>query len=307
MDEIGAIIRETFPKTIRLSMESSPDIWTLRGDSTQFHQVLLNLCVNARDAMPAGGKLTLATENVEIDEYEAAMQPGAAAGRYAVLVVADTGTGIPAAVREKIFDPFFTTKERGKGTGIGLATTLGIVRNHGGFIRVESQEGAGTTFRVFLPAAADAPTIPTRSAPIQRSNFSPGSENWVSGNGATILVVDDEAAILALMRITLESAGYDVLTCENGVEGIKAYTRYAGLVDAVITDIHMPAMDGATMIAALRKIDPGVKVIAMTGSSSEVGIVEIEHLRVERALAKPSSPQVILAALSEMLEVSSEA
>ena len=297
MDEIGAIIRETFPKTIRLSLDASPDVWTLQGDSTQFHQVLLNLCVNARDAMPAGGTLTLATDMVEIDEFEAAMQPGAAAGRYVVYMVADTGVGIPAAVREKIFDPFFTTKERGKGTGIGLATTLGIVRNHGGFIRVESEECVGTTFRVFLPAA-EAPMIPAGNASVERSHF--------NGNGATILLVDDEAAILALMRITLESAGYDVMTCENGVEGIKTYTRYAGKIAAVITDIHMPAMDGATMIAALRKIDPGVKVIAMTGSSSEVGIVEIEHLRVQRALAKPSSPQVILSALSEILELSPE-
>jgi PAS domain S-box-containing protein len=293
LEEMGVIIRETFPKSIRLVLNDLPDVWTFWGDSTQFHQVLLNLCVNARDAMPTGGTLTLATENVEIDEFEAAMMPGAVSGRYGVFVVTDTGTGIPAAVRDKIFDPFFTTKEQGKGTGIGLATTLGIVRNHGGFIRVESQEGVGTTFRVYLPAA-DAPAVPASRASSQRSDF--------RGDGATILVVDDEAAILALMRITLESVGYDVLTCENGIEGIKTYTRHPGRIDAVITDIHMPAMDGATMIAALKKIDPEIKVIAMTGSSSEEGIVEIDHLGVERALPKPSSPQMILSALGEILE-----
>jgi len=295
-EEIASIVRETFPKAIDFQLGPANDAWPLLGDSTQLHQVLLNLCVNARDALPEGGTLTLAVENIDISEHEAAMQPDAVAGRHVVFTVTDTGTGIPAALREKIWDPFFTTKEQGKGTGLGLATALSIVRSHGGFITLLSEEGRGSTFRIFVPASDATPVAAAAPAPTGGTDL-----QALHGHGELILIVDDEAPLLSVLRHTLQFFGYRVVSGTNGAEGLDAYTKNMGEIKAVITDMVMPVMEGPAMIGALKKLNPDVKVIATTGMSSEVSLETIRRLDVNRIIAKPCDTKAILLALREII------
>jgi two-component system cell cycle sensor histidine kinase/response regulator CckA len=295
-EEIASIVRETFPKAIDFQLCLAEGPWPLLGDSTQLHQVLLNLCVNARDALPDGGTLTLAVENIDIGRHEAAMQPDATAGRHVVFTVTDSGTGIPAALREKIWDPFFTTKEQGKGTGLGLATTLSIVRSHGGFITLASEAGRGAAFRVFVPAREPASVAAAEPPPAGGSDL-----QALHGHGELILIVDDEAPLLSVLRHTLQFFGYRVVSGTNGAEGLGAYSKNIDEIKAVITDMVMPVMEGPAMIGALKKLNPDVKVIATTGMSSEVSIETIRRLGVERIIAKPCATKAILLALREII------
>jgi two-component system cell cycle sensor histidine kinase/response regulator CckA len=253
--EMGKIIADTFPKAIHCRVQAGVDSWPVSGMAVQLHQVLMNLCINARDAMPKGGILVLATDNVVLDEARAAGIPGGKPGRYLCLRVRDTGTGIPASQLPQIFQPFFTTKAPGHGTGLGLSTTQMIVQNHGGFITVESTVGRGTELKVYLPAlestAQDLSAAPTAPLPV--------------GQGELILVVDDETAVLALAQSTLETYGYKVLTAASGPAAILTFTREAGRVQLVIMDKSMPFMNGAATINALRKIKPKVKVLEASG------------------------------------------
>ena len=292
--EIARIVRETFPKNIELRLLFPTVPPSLIGDSTQLHQVLLNLCVNARDAMPNGGVLTIGVGETEIDEARAAMHPGELVGRHVVLTVSDTGTGIPRALHERIFDPFFTTKAQGCGTGIGLATTLSIVRSHNGFITLKSAVGTGTTFRVFFPAAA------SEASPIRQSTVV-SAAGLVRGNGEMILIVDDEETILKLMRHTLEASGYRVLTASNGEEGWQTFMRQPDEIDAVITDMAMPVMDGPEMVAALKQLKPDVKVIAISGMATEASIARITRLGAAGLISKPFAASIILQTLRDVL------
>jgi CheY-like chemotaxis protein len=273
-------------------MVSSEDPVTMWGDSTQLHQVLLNLSVNARDAMPGGGVLTIGVGSVEIDAELAATQHDAVMGRYVVLTVGDTGSGIPVALRERIFDPFFTTKAPGSGTGLGLATTLSIVRGHGGFITMESQEGVGTTFRVFIPAGADEPLAPAEP---------PAATVIPHGEGELILLVDDEEPILNLMRQTLEEFGYRVLTCSNGSEAEQAFLWHADDIAAVITDMVMPVMDGPRLIAVMKEIRPAIRVIAISGMTTDASIDIITRHGVQGVISKPFTVATILQTLRQVL------
>ncbi len=287
--EVGRIVKGTFPKDIAFRFSQPGDIGTITGDSTQLHQVLLNLCVNARDAMPDGGLLTLSVEEVEVTRFQASSQPGAKPGRHIRFTVTDSGSGIPAALQEKIFDPFFTTKEPGKGTGLGLSTSTGIVRSHGGFISLESCENSGTAFSVHIPAdlAGEAEAIPPLPT-IYRSG------------GGTILVVDDEATILRMITLTLESAGYSVLTAADGLEASRIFTGYSGQIDAVITDSTMPVMDGRALIRRLREIDPEVRILATTGVACEQGAAELRQLGAGDVIFKPFTAAAVLRALHEL-------
>lgn len=294
VSEIVSIVRETFPKNIVLDSSIPDSIWPLSGDSTQLHQVLLNLCVNARDSMPAGGVLSLSVANVEVDSHQAATQPDAIPGPHVVFTVRDTGVGIPAELHEKIFDPFFTTKGPGKGTGLGLATTLGIVRSHGGFITLKSTDGGGTTFRIF---------IPTREVEMDAAAdlAAPEPLPHTSGTGELILIVDDEEPILTMLKQALETFGYRVITASDGLKGGKLFARHAGEIRAVITDMVMPVMDGPGMIANLRKIKPTIPIIAISGRTSEASIEEINRLGVERIISKPFTISTLLQALRQSL------
>ncbi|MEO7098752.1 MAG: response regulator [Luteolibacter sp.] len=298
--EISSIIRQTFPKNIEFRLCPVEDEWLLMGDSTQLHQVLLNFCVNARDAMHDGGLLTLTVENRCIDEHTAAIQPDAAPGRHVVLTVTDTGTGIPAALVEKIWDPFFTTKEQGKGTGLGLSTTLSIVRGHGGFITMETKEGRGTSFHVFLPAGESASSTDSEGAHTE-------DDSDLQGHGELILVVDDEAPIVSMLRHTLDAFDYRVISASDGASGLRTYFQNKNEIRAVITDMVMPGMDGPAMIAELRKANPDVRIIATTGMATEANIEAITRLGVKSIISKPCAASVILDALKEVLSAKSPA
>ena len=291
LKEISNVLDETFPKSIRLQSSIPEDLWMVEGDATQLHQVLMNLCVNARDAMPDGGTLTLAAENVVVDELYASMSPGAKPGPYTVWLVADTGMGIPRENLDRIFDPFFTTKEPGKGTGLGLSTVLGIVRSHGGFLKVESAVGKGTQFRVYLPAqiGAQAPAEPPLEPP-------------PPGRGETILVVDDEEGVRVLTKKVLEQHGYHVLLASEGSEAVVVYAQHAGEIHAVVTDLMMPLMDGATLIRALKQITPAVRILATTGVTESVQVAAALRLGAKEVLRKPYPPHVLLRRLRIVLD-----
>ena len=249
--ELEKMVRETFPKNITVATFLPPDLWAVRGNVTQLHQVLLNLCVNARDAMPGGGELSFVADNVELGAAEAAGIPGATPGEFVSLLVSDTGTGMPRDVVARIFEPFYTTKGEGRGTGIGLSTVQRIVQAHAGFLRVESEPGRGTAFEVFIPRAIE-------SVPSEASAPAPEIPR---GLGELILVVDDERAVRELVGEGLTAQGHHVLTAASGEEALALFRKHRDKVRLLITDSAMPSLDGAQTIAAVRKEKPDLPVI----------------------------------------------
>jgi CheY-like chemotaxis protein len=235
-----------------------PDLWPVLGNATQLHQVLLNLCINARDAMPKGGTLTLAVDNVELSAEEAQGIAGAAPGQYVMLLVSDTGTGIAPEVLPRLFEPFFTTKGPGKGTGLGLSTLARIVRNHGGFTSVKSELAVGTTFEIYFPRAEAAPAPPPRPAAL--------AGRAVPGRGELILFVDDDHSAREMVAPTLAEHGYRALCAANGAEALALLSQHEQEVRLVLTDVGMPVMDGLELLARLRVRQPGLPVILMSGS-----------------------------------------
>ncbi|HIK04726.1 MAG TPA: PAS domain S-box protein [Trichormus sp. M33_DOE_039] len=253
ISEIHYIIEQTFPKSIEFSTNIAPDLWTVRADATQLNQVMMNLCINARDAMPNGGCLQILATNIVIDQSSAPRYPQAQAGCYIMLVVTDTGIGIPAEILERIFEPFFTTKEVGKGTGLGLSTVIGIVKSHGGFINVDSSVGKGSQFQVYLPAITGQQSQPKTI------------QNIPEGNGELILVVDDETSIRETAKTLLLNHNYKVITADNGVDAIALYIKHKTEISVALVDMVIPEMDGMTIIHTLHKINPHLKVIASSG------------------------------------------
>ena len=286
--EMEKIIKGTFPKNIRLRTDFGKNLHVLLGDSTQLYQVLLNLCVNARDAMPEGGTLTLAAENTEIDATAARAIPEGRPGRYVLWRVTDTGTGIPPEIIERIFEPFFSTKATDKGTGLGLSTVIGIVKSHDGFVQVDSALGRGSTFAIYLPMA-EAGTTATLSPFKAATDF--------RGSGETILVVDDEAAVRQTARSVLTSLNFEVLTASNGTEAlIKAAELQSGLY-AVMTDQHMPEMDGLTFVRSLKGMLPKTGIIVVSGRMDEREASEFKTLGVDAMLDKPFTQEKLVEAL----------
>jgi PAS domain S-box-containing protein len=290
--EIGSIAKDTFPKTISVSVAVPNTTWKVPGDSTQLHQVLLNLAVNARDAMPGGGNLNLGAANVEIDDQFAAMHPDARPGSYVVLRIADTGSGMTPEVLEKIFEPFFTTKDSGQGTGLGLSTTQSIVKSHGGFLTVETEIGKGSTFCVHLPAnAGDVEST------IEDSEY-----ETPRGNGELILVIDDEASVRAITRQTLEAYGYRVILAGDGAEGIAMFARHMDEIQVVLTDMMMPVMDGPATIRALLRLKPSARIIAASGLATKGAEAEVASSgSVRKFLPKPYTASTMLRALRDVL------
>jgi PAS domain S-box-containing protein len=289
--DIVSIIGETFPRSIRVQSELAPNLWLLAGDPTQLHQVLLNLCLNARDAMPGGGDLKITAENFEINAASAPMNQEAQPGSYVVIRVTDTGTGIPPEIREKIFDPFFTTKEVGQGTGLGLSTALGIVRSHGGFIDVRSELGKGSSFAVWLPARAPNDMITLETA-----------EAWMPrGHGELILVIDDEASVRTITRQTLEAYDYKVMTAADGADAVALFAQHKDEVKLVLTDMIMPVMDGPVLIPVLKKINPDVAVIATSGLSTTGLQDKAMAAGAQRFLTKPFTAECLLRNMDELL------
>jgi PAS domain S-box-containing protein len=287
IEEMIDIARQTFPKSIEVRAHYSDKLCPIQGDPTQLHQILLNLSVNARDAMPIGGSLTLAAENFMVDEHYAAMTPDAKVGPYVVLRVSDSGAGMPRATIDKIFDPFFTTKEFGKGTGLGLSTTLGIVKSHGGFISVYSELGKGTTFKIFLPARMTDEDLEKSKAAVP-----PGQ-----GNGEQILIVDDEASILRVTKMIFEKHNYRVLAAHDGPEALALFAQQMNSIGGVLTDIAMPYMNGVALVRALRKMKSDTPIVASTGQDDQLDMAELQSLGVKNFLTKPYSTEKLLKTL----------
>ena len=290
-EQLERILRETFPKSIAFTVSVADDLWSIVGDLTQLHQVLLNLCVNARDAMPEGGTLELSATNCDLAETSVFVSPDARPGRYLRLAVADSGSGISKTVVDKIFDPFFTTKEPGKGTGLGLSTALGIVRSHGGFMVVDSELGRGSNFQVFLPAVSEVQRPPVDNAP----------PDAPAGNGETILIVDDEPEILKVTQAVLTRFNYKVIQASHGVEALAKYQADPAAVSLVLTDLMMPVMDGIHLARALKEISPGLRIVATSGHGEDAHRSELVPLGVEVFLKKPFSMPQLLTTLHDAL------
>ena len=289
--DMAKIATETFPKNIRIEPQAATDLWPIIGDATQLHQTLMNLCVNARDAMPEGGVLTISGENVIAPESGAPLVVGLRPGPHVRLCVCDTGMGIAPGVLDRIFEPFFTTKAPGHGTGLGLSTVMGIVKNHGGAVQVKSQPGKGTCFEVYLPATPD----------VSVDGPSPASRSLPKANGELVLVADDEHAVRDVTRRVLEGHGHRVLLAVDGVDAVALYMRHRTEIRAVVTDMMMPGVDGASLVRILRQVDPQVPVIGMSGIGDPAQLAEIESLALPVLLQKPFPPEKLLQALHETI------
>jgi PAS domain S-box-containing protein len=289
--EIVKILRETLPKSIEINFHVPNDLWIISADATQMHQVLMNLCVNARDAMPEGGSISIRAENSFVDENYARMQIEAKAGRFVVITVSDTGPGMTAEIQSRIFEPFFTTKEMTKGTGLGLSTALTIVKSHGGFINVYSELHKGSQFAVYLPALDMPGTVDSAAA----------QTDLPLGNGELVLVVDDEESIREITRGTLETFGYKVLTASDGTEALALYADKKNEIAVVLTDMVMPFMDGPATIRALQRMNPKVRIIAASGlgTGQRAGEGVLEGVAV--SLNKPYTAEKLLKTLAQVL------
>ena len=287
--EVERFARDTFPKSIRFDSIVPRDLWAVKGDPTQLHQVIMNLCVNARDAMPAGGALQLKADNVTLDDQYARSNVNAEAKDYVVLQITDSGVGIPPEIRERIFEPFFTTKEHGKGTGIGLSTVHTIVKMHKGFVTVSSAPGKGSTFKVHLPAQrqdAVSALAPSRDLP--------------AGRGETVLIVDDETGVRQITQSTLETFGYQVFTASDGAEAVSRFAEHRNEIDLVLTDVMMPYMDGTSAARSLRKIKPDLKIILVSGlERSEKLPADISNVAF---IQKPYTSSTLLSVIRNVLD-----
>lgn len=287
--QVKQMLEETFPKSIIISTDISSDLWAVSGDETQLHQVLVNLCVNARDAMPNGGLLKLSVENFVVDSTYTQTHIDARVGAYILLTVSDTGMGVPSEIIDRIFEPFFTTKEFGKGTGLGLSTAIGIVKSHDGFITVSSIPNRGTKFQVFLPAVSRSTTKIEEDL------------EFPAGNGETILIVDDEAAIREITQKSLEAYGYQTLTASNGMEAISIYMQHPEDINLVMIDIMMPTMDGSMTIRTLKAMNPQVKIVAVSGLVTGDKLSELTGVDVHGFLNKPFTAKDLLITLNQVL------
>ncbi|MBC7980758.1 MAG: PAS domain-containing protein [Armatimonadetes bacterium] len=294
--ELERIIRDTFPKTISIETQLDDNLLSIEGDPTQIHQVLLNLCVNARDAMPQGGRLLISATNVEIDEEYALVEADAKPGTYICLEVEDTGHGMSQDTIEKIYDPFFTTKDFGKGTGLGLSTSLAIVKSHGGFIRSYSEINKGTGFSVYFPATSQA----TEPLSLMEAGGLP------CGNGETVLIIDDEPAILEMTRLSLEKFGYQVITASNGPEAVEIYRMNSALISVIITDMMMPQLDGQATIKALFEINPNANIIAVSGVRANDETAKKSGVDYKNFIQKPFTTEIMLKTLANILHPSAQ-
>ncbi|HEX4264108.1 MAG TPA: PAS domain S-box protein [Verrucomicrobiae bacterium] len=292
IEEMERIGRETFPRSIHIQTQVCKQPWLITGDATQLQQVLMNLWVNARDAMPDGGTLTARVDNVTVGPEDVLSHPKAKPGPYVVISVTDTGTGIAPELMDKIFDPFFTTKPIGQGTGLGLPTVLGIVESHGGFLRVDSEIGKGTVFKVHLPA------VPAEK---ERIGNEAESTSLPCGNGEIVLVVDDEPAIRDIASRILATHGYRPLTACEGNEALALFEQNRDRVKAIVSDLMMPRMDGPTTIRSLRKIKPDIKTIMITGLGEEGRVAEAKAAGSDLVLSKPFTADQLLTALKQLL------
>ena len=289
--ETRGLLEHTLPKSIQIVTEIDSNCPSVLGDATELSQILMNLCINARDAMPDGGTLSIEATPISLNGNAAQLHPDAHAGSYALLKVSDTGSGMTPDVLDRIFDPFFTTKEVGKGTGLGLATVQGIVKSHGGFINVYSEPGNGSKFSIYLPAATTGESAIVVSTEVAEE----------SGSGQTVLLVDDETFILQMTSAALEASGYRVLTARDGTTAIAMYSQHPE-INVVLLDMMMPGLDGLQTLDELRKIEPNVRVIACSGLRTSQRETEVLQRGAKAFVPKPYTEDELLKTLSQVLK-----
>jgi signal transduction histidine kinase len=289
--EIEKILLETIPPTIELNSEIGDNPLLIIGDATQLHQVLMNLCVNSRDAMPQGGTLKITLDSELIDAVRAQQLEAPAPGAYAKLTVEDTGTGIAPDIIDQIFEPFFTTKDIGAGTGLGLSSSLGIVKSHGGFIEVQSEIGQGTRFSVFLPAA--------QAGIVESDDY---ETTFIRrGKGERVMIMDDDEAICDMVAESLRHYGYEVITFPNGDKGVAEYVKDPAAVQILIVDYLMPGLHGKDLVLRLREIDPKARIILMTGYGEMRRVIDVAEETKVRHLIKPFTVEAMLESLHRVL------
>ncbi|MDB6175667.1 MAG: sensory box protein [Chthoniobacteraceae bacterium] len=293
--QLEKIVARIFTGNIRLHSDLPPKLWPLMGDPAQLHEVLLNLCLNARDAMPNGGLVLISAANRLVDATEEGLSqnPKSAPGRYVLLEVKDHGTGIAPGIMEHIFEPFFTTKEFGKGSGLGLSTSLAIIKSHGGFLHVVSEMGNGTAFQVFIPAQPQGSLLVSDPMP---------APDLLRGNGELILVVDDEDPLRRMTQRILETFGYRVALACDGVEAVAVYARQREEIAVVLTDMAMPLMDGAEAIRVLRGMNPALPIIAASGLISNIDEAALAALGINHILSKPYTTAMLLTMVRQLLK-----
>jgi signal transduction histidine kinase/ActR/RegA family two-component response regulator len=289
VEKLHGMLRRLLGAHVELTTSPAPELGRVRADAGQIEQVIVNLAVNARDAMPGGGKLTIETRNVELD-LDSGL--GVPAGPYVQLAVSDTGSGIDARIRAHIFEPFYTTKSVGKGTGLGLATVHGIVQQSGGAISVYSEPGRGSTFKIYLPRVADEPLVTPTS--VARLAASTGSE--------TVLLVEDDAPVRDLSRRALESRGYRVLVASDGAEGLRVAQAHAGAIDLLVSDVVMPVAGGPELAGNLRPLRPGLRVLFLSGYADTAFARSGELTREAAFLQKPFTPERLAQKVREVLD-----
>lgn len=294
VEEVGRLLRMSFPVNLAVTTSVPADLWTVTGDPDAVRQVLLNLSINAREAMPEGGTLEISAENLALREDDGRLRGVGRPGLHVMISLSDTGRGIPSQDLSRIFNPFFRHQELGQAVGTGLTAVRAIVQSHGGFVTVESEMNQGSRFRVYLPATTQAPVVEAR----------PARRPLPHGHGECILLVDDEAGFREITQVTLEKYGYRVLTASDGSEGLAVFMRHREEIDLVLTDIVMPVMDGAALIGSLNKLEVRIPFLAVSG------LVEREKVMVSTAapgvavefLAKPFSPEALLTLVRELLQ-----
>lgn len=293
VEELARLLRETFPKSLEISVDLEADLPAVSGDANQVLQALLNLCLNARDAMPSGGKMTLRTQ-IHAGEDVRKRLPSAGREQYACVSVADTGTGMDATTRSRVFEPFFTTKEHGSGTGLGLAVVYGIAESHGGHIEVETKLGAGSTFRLYFPV--ENRTEAEKTGPAVRRG------RRTDGVGRTILLVEDEPLLLDSVRLLLEEEGYHVLPAADGIEALELFSANRGSIDLVVADAGLPRLGGWEAFRRMKAIDPGLAAILVSGILGPETRAQYAAGGVLRTLLKPYSADDILRCVGEVLD-----
>jgi two-component system cell cycle sensor histidine kinase/response regulator CckA len=290
------LLKRIIGETVELELKHGRDLWPVKADLNQFEQVIVNLAVNARDAMPDGGKLTIRTRNVPEEEARKFGYVGFEPADNVLIEVQDSGVGMNADVREKIFEPFFTTKELGKGTGLGLSTVYGIIKQSNGYIYADSEPGRGTTFRVFLPRhIVSADDKPARAAEPE------AAATDLTGHG-TILLVEDEEAVRAFASRALTSRGFTVLQAGSGVEALEMIEQHAGKIDLVVSDVVMPEMDGPTLLRELRKQHADLSVIFVSGYAEEAFRKNLPAGEKFTFLPKPFTLKQLVAAVKETIQ-----
>ncbi|MBS0201272.1 MAG: PAS domain S-box protein [Planctomycetes bacterium] len=294
VSETIQIMEHTLQKSITIESRIDEDCPNVLADATELTQVLMNLSINARDAMPSGGVLAISTSSTQLYEDAAQLNPDARPGHYVLLKVADTGTGMSGETLDRIFDPFFTTKDFGKGTGLGLATVQGIVKSHGGFVNVYSELGRGTTFSVYLPAEAKQDPGSDAVAGM--------ADSTIDGRGRTILLVDDEVFIIQMTASVLEASGYRVITARDGAAAVSLYEQHRDEVDVILLDMMMPGLDGLQTLDGIRRIDPEVPVIACSGLRTAQREMDALERGARLFIPKPYTEEQLLRALEDVLE-----